>query len=249
MRVFTCSVIWLLANFFLVAPLTAQEGNLPSSNDPYLATTAVRSMANDTRMIDNFMFLTGLTWGISPMLIFSPALSFSAYVDPIIVGIELVDSEILGAFEREKLNGIGNVRFLNNVGFAKLFIGQSFYVVGSYEQRKVKLYNRKFNRYFDVGPRLAQYDMFVNTKAMTFGIGVQKFAETLFISFDFLRWTHVLSNSYTTVIHSSNWSDGPDPNDGFTSPSLLEDIEERGERWYKTLSGPTAMILTVGVHF
>ena len=39
-----------------------------------------------------------------------------------------------------------------------------------------------------IEPAQAYYDMTIETDAYTVGIGVQKFSENLFTSFDFLRW-------------------------------------------------------------
>jgi hypothetical protein len=140
------------------------------------------------------------------------------------------------------------------VAFGKVFVGQSFYVVGAYEQRSLELYDRGFIRYdrrVDIDgdgvtdePGTAYYDMTINTTAATVGIGVQKFSENYFTSFDFIRWTIPLEQSYSVEDTYTNW----DRVDGG-----LEDLESekagRRDRWYGTMGLPSAMVFTAGFVF
>ncbi len=128
-----------------------------------------------------------------------------AYYDPIVVGLELVDSDILSALDDLRKDGIGDVRITNTAVYAKVFIAESFYIAGTSEQRRLELYNRGYIKYgqkVDVNgkyePAQAYYDMTIETSVYTIGVGFQKFSENMFTSFDFLRWTS-LPNSPTRL--------------------------------------------------
>ena len=46
------------------------------------------------------------------------------------MGLELIDSDILSALDDIRKDGIGDVRISNTVVYAKVFVGDSFYLVG-----------------------------------------------------------------------------------------------------------------------
>ena len=248
----------LLFFLFLLVPMWAgaqEELVSPMDDDPLLDPAAGGSFQVDGYRYDrNFALLFGLQYGISPLLLTSPGIVLGAYYDPILVGLELVDSDILSALDDLRKDGIGDVRISNTVAYAKVFIGQGFYVIGTSEQRRLDLYNRGYIKYGQrvvvngkYEPAQAYYDMTIESSAYTVGIGVQKFSETLFTSFDFLRWTIPSEQSYSIKNKYNNieFNDNPDK----FRANLEEEQNGRRDRWYSSMKLPAAMVFTVGFTF
>jgi hypothetical protein len=240
---------------FLLAPMwvgAQEESGTPTNNDPLLDPAAADSLQlGGYRFERNFALLFGIQYGVSPLLLTSPGIVLGAYYDPIVVGLELVDSDILSALDDLRKDGIGDVRITNTVVYGKVFIGDSFYLVGTSEQRRLDLYNRGYIRYGErvdvngkIEPAQAYYDMTIETNAYTVGVGFQKFSENLFTSFDFLRWVIPSKQSYSVENGYNNKTN--DPN--FMARLEAEQMGRR-DRWYSSMKLPAAMVFTVGLVF
>ncbi|MGA1560780.1 MAG: hypothetical protein ACO390_17375, partial [bacterium] len=229
---------------FLLAPMwvgAQEESGTPTNNDPLLDPAAADSLQpGGYRFERNFALLFGIQYGVSPLLLTSPGIVLGAYYDPIVVGLELVDSDILSALDDLRKDGIGDVRITNTVVYGKVFIGDSFYLVGTSEQRRLDLYNRGYIRYGErvnvngkIEPAQAYYDMTIETNAYTVGVGFQKFSENLFTSFDFLRWVIPSKQSYSVENGYNNKTS--DPN--FMARLKAEQMSRR-DRWYSSMKLP-----------
>ncbi len=245
----------LLFFLFLLVPMwvgAQEESGTPIDDDPLLDPGTAESLQlGGYRFERNFALLLGIQYGVSPLLLTSPGIVLGAYYDPIVVGLELVDSDILSALDDLRKDGIGDVRITNTAVYAKVFIGDSFYLVGTSEQRRLELYNRGYIRYGErvnvngkIEPAQAYYDMTIETDAYTVGIGVQKFSENLFTSFDFLRWIIPSKQSYSVENGYNNKTSNPN----FMARLKAEQMSRR-DRWYSSMRLPAAMVFTVGLVF
>ena len=243
---------------FLLVPMwlgAQEESTSPLDKDPLLDPETEESLQlGGYRFERNFALLFGIQYGLSPLLLTSPGIVLGAYYDPIVVGFELVDSNILSALDDLRKDGIGDVRITNMSVYAKVFIAESFYIAGTSEQRRLELYNRGYIKYGQrvivngkYEPAQAYYDMTIETSAYTVGVGFQKISENMFTSFDFLRWTIPSEQSYSVKNKYNNikFTDNPDK----FRANLEEEQNERRDRWYSSMRLPAAMVFTVGFAF
>ena len=248
----------LLFFLFLLVPMwvgAQEELGTPIDDDPLLDPGTAESLQlGGYRFERNFALLFGIQYGLSPLLLTSPGIVLGAYYDPVVVGLELVDSDILSALDDLRKDGIGDVRIINTAVYAKVFVAESFYIAGTSEQRRLELYNRGYVKYgqkVDVNgkyePAQAYYDMTIETSVYTIGIGFQKFSENMFTSFDFLRWTIPSEQSYSVKNKYNNIKFNTDP-DKFRA-NLEEEQNGRRDRWYSSMRLPAAMVFTVGFAF
>ena len=248
----------LLFFLFLLVPMwvgAQEESGIPIDDDPLLDPGTAESLQlGGYRFERNFALLFGIQYGLSPLLLTSPGIVLGAYYDPIVVGLELVDSDILSALDDLRKDGIGDVRIINTAVYAKVFVAESFYIAGTSEQRRLELYNRGYIKYgqkVDVNgkyePAQAYYDMTIETSVYTIGVGFQKFSENMFTSFDFLRWTIPSEQSYSVKNKYNNIKFNTDP-DKFRA-NLEEEQNGRRDRWYSSMRLPAAMVFTVGFAF
>ena len=248
----------LLIFLFLLVPMwvgAQEELGTPIDDDPLLDPGTAESLQlGGYRFERNFALLFGIQYGLSPLLLTSPGIVLGAYYDPVVVGLELVDSDILSALDDLRKDGIGDVRIINTAVYAKVFVAESFYIAGTSEQRRLELYNRGYVKYgqkVDVNgkyePAQAYYDMTIETSVYTIGIGFQKFSENMFTSFDFLRWTIPSEQSYSVKNKYNNIKFNADP-DKFRA-NLEEEQNGRRDRWYSSMRLPAAMVFTVGFAF
>ncbi|MGA0375047.1 MAG: hypothetical protein ACO3N6_01605, partial [bacterium] len=240
---------------FLLAPMwvgAQEESGTPTNNDPLLDPAAADSLQlGGYRFERNFALLFGIQYGVSPLLLTSPGIVLGAYYDPIVVGLELVDSDILSALDDLRKDGIGDVRITNTVVYGKVFIAEGFYVAGTSEQRRLELYDRGYIKYGQrvvvngkYEPAQAYYDMTIETSAYTVGVGFQRISENMFTSFDFLRWTIPSEQSYSIKSKYNNNTSDTD-----FMKNLEEEQNGRRDRWYSSMRLPAAMVFTVGFAF
>lgn len=248
----------LLFFLFLSVPMwvgAQEESASPLDKDPLLDPGTEESLQlGGYRFERNFALLFGIQYGLSPLLLTSPGIVLGAYYDPIVVGLELVDSDILSALDDLRKDGIGDVRIINTAVYAKVFIAEGFYLAGTSEQRRLELYNRGYIKYGQrvvvngkYEPAQAYYDMTIETSVYTVGVGFQKISENMFTSFDFLRWTIPSEQSYSVKSKYNNIKFNDDP-DKFRA-NLEEEQNGRRDRWYSSMRLPAAMVFTVGFAF
>ena len=73
----------------------------------------------------------GISYGLNPIIILAPALSFSMYWDPIIIGMEISDSDHLGIWEKERKENFGTSRFRGDTQFVKMVLWRELFSFGS----------------------------------------------------------------------------------------------------------------------
>ena len=71
--------------------------------DPYLDPSAANEMLQPVkRAKSNWALMFGMGYGLNPIIILAPSVSFSIYRDPLVLGLEISDSETLGIWEKER---------------------------------------------------------------------------------------------------------------------------------------------------
>ena len=129
--------ILLTAIFYYLLFSTAVLGqNVTSSDteDPYLDPDGASAVLQPTKRVESqraYMF--GISYGLNPIIILAPALSFSMYWDPIIIGMEISDSDHLGIWEKERKENFGTSRFRGDTQFIKWFYGENFFLFAARE--------------------------------------------------------------------------------------------------------------------
>ncbi len=84
---------------FLVFSTTVHGQDVTSSDteDPYIDPDGASAVLQPTKRVESqraYMF--GINYGLNSIIILAPALSFSMYWNPIVIGIEISDSDNLG---------------------------------------------------------------------------------------------------------------------------------------------------------
>ena len=114
-----------------------------------------------------------------------------AYYDEVVVGLELVDSDILSALDdlRRWNRGCPNHK---HSSVCQGLCCRKFLHRWHQRTATIGLYNRGYVKYgqkVDVNgkyePAQAYYDMTIETSVYTIGIGFPKFSKNMFTSFDF----------------------------------------------------------------
>ena len=209
--------------------------------DPYIENYGVEKILNSDKRTEFFQaFMFGLGYGLNPIIILAPALNFAMYWDPLIFGLEFSDSESLGIWSKERRENFGNSRFSGTNQFIKWFYGENFYLMFAIENRSVELWSRTYNR---TGGR-AMYDMFVNTRMNSLGIGFLRFSDFGFLGVDILRLNFLKKNSVTIIEQAETWSVLSGNRD-----QLDQNIAERSKKWKNILDSPTGLLITVGLYY
>ena len=241
-----------ISSFYYILLLTLLLFNLRSKDaisqeidqidsDPYIDPYGVKEVLNPVRRTESLQaFMLGLGYGLNPIIILAPALNFSMYWDPLIIGLEFSDSESLGIWTKERKENFGNSRFSSTSQFIKWFFGENFYLMASRENRKVELWNRTYNR---TGGR-ANFDMFVKARMNSLGLGFLRFNDYGFFGIDILRLNFLNRDSVTVVEKWETWSvlSG-------NRNRLDENIEERSKKWKNIINSPTGFLITVGLYY
>ena len=108
------------------------------------------------------------------------------------------------------------------------------------EKRRVDLWNRTYNR----DSAKALFDMFVNTKLNSFGIGFLRFNRIGYLGIDIIRLNFFKKDLVTVEEKWETWTDLKGSRD-----RLDENIQERSDKWKKILNSPTGFLITVGLYF
>ena len=67
------------------------------SEDPYIDPDAASKILLPTKRIEHqHVYMFGISYGLNPVIILAPALSAGMYWDPVVIGLEISDSENLG---------------------------------------------------------------------------------------------------------------------------------------------------------
>ena len=184
--------------------------------------------------------MLGINYGLNPVIILAPALSLSMYWDPLVLGLEISDSDTLGIWEKERQENFGTSRFSGETQFIKWFYGDNFYLMAAREHRNIKLWSRTFNR----PSGKAKFDMFVETTIASLGAGLLRFNDIGFLSIDIIRYNFIENQSVKIVEYWETWTEIEGNRD-----KLDQNIKDRSDKWIKNINAPTGFVVTFGVYF
>ena len=236
--------ILLTAIFYYLLFSTAvlgQDVTSSDTEDPYLDPDGASAVLQPTNRVESQRaYLFGISYGLNPIIILAPALSFSMYWDPIIIGIEISDSDNLGIWEKERKENFGTSRFRGDTQLIKWFYGENFYLMAAREHRTIDLWNRTYNRISGK----ALFDMHFDTTVASLGAGLLRFNEIGFLAIDIIRYNIQQKQSVKVVEYWETWS----IKEG-TRESLDKNIQDRTDKWFDIINSPSGFIITFGVYF
>ena len=216
--------------------------DLPTDEDPFIDPVGVRAiMEPQKRFNEDQGFLVGIMYGLNPVIVFSPGISFAIYKDPFIAGLEISDSDKISIWAKQRKEGLGPSRLGGTTVFGKWFIGSATYVMAAYEDRYTYLWERSYDR--PPGGGKARYDIFIESTVASLGIGYMRYGRLGFMAMDIVRYSMVLNRSVRVVEHWETWS----------SKGLRKDLDWNiayvRDDWYDVLDSPSAVLVTVGLFF
>ena len=239
--------ILLTAIFYYLLFSTAvlgQDVTSSDTEDPYLDPDGASAVLQPTNRVESQRaYLFGISYGLNPIIILAPALSFSMYWDPIIIGVEISDSDNLGIWEKERKENFGTSRFRGDTQLIKWFYGENFYLMAARENRTIDLWNRTYNRLSGK----ALFDMHVDTTVTSLGAGLLRFNEIGFLAIDIIRYNIQQKQSVKVVEYWETWS--TNPLGSGTRESLDKNIQDRTDKWFDIINSPSGFIITFGVYF
>jgi len=231
---------------FLVFSATVHGQDVTSSDteDPYLDPDGASAVLQPTKRVEfQRAYMFGISYGLNPIIILAPGLSFSMYWDPIVIGMEISDSDHLGIWEKERQENFGTSRFRGDTQFIKWFYGENFYLIAAREHRTVDLWNRTYNRI--TGKAL--FDMHFDTTVTSLGAGLLRFNDIGFLAIDIIRYNIQEKQSVKVVEYWETWS--INPLGSGTRESLDNNIQDRTDKWFDIINSPSGFIITFGIYF
>ncbi len=239
--------ILLTAIFYYLLFSTAVLGQDVTSSDednPYIDPDGASAVLQPTkRAKSQRAYMFGISYGLNPIIILAPALSFSMYWDPIIIGMEISDSDHLGIWEKERKENFGTSRFRGDTQFIKWFFGENFYLMAAREHRTIDLWNRTYNRISGK----ALFDMHFDTTVASLGAGLLRFNDIGFLAIDIIRFNIQQKQSVKVVEYWETWS--INPLGSGTRESLDNNIQDRTDKWFDIINSPSGFIITFGIYF
>jgi len=236
--------ILLTAIFYYLLFSTAvlgQDVTSSDEDDPYIDPDGASVVLLPTKRVEaQRAYMFGISYGLNPIIILAPALSFSMYWDPIIIGMEISDSDHLGIWEKERLENFGTSRFRGDTQVIKWFYGENFYLMAAREHRTIDLWNRTYNRISGK----ALFDMHFDTTVTSLGAGLLRFNEIGFLAIDIIRFNIQQKQSVKVVEYWETWSI-----QSGTREDLDKNIQDRTDKWFDIINSPSGFIITFGVYF
>ena len=232
--------------YYLLFSTTVLGQDVTSSDteDPYIDSDGASAVLQPTNRVESQRaYLFGISYGLNPIIILAPALSFSMYWDPIIIGMEISDSDNLGIWEKERKENFGTSRFRGDTQLIKWFYGENFYLMAAREHRTIDLWNRTYNRISGK----ALFDMHVDTTVTSLGAGLLRFNEIGFLAIDIIRFNIQQKQSVKVVEYWETWSISQLGSG--TRESLDKNIQDRIDKWFDIINSPSGFIITFGVYF
>ena len=236
--------ILLTAIFYYLLFSTAvlgQDVTSSDEDDPYIDPDGASVVLQPTKRVEaQRAYMFGISYGLNPIIILAPALSFSMYWDPIVIGMEISDSDHLGIWEKERKENFGTSRFRGDTQFIKWFYGENFYLMAAREHRTIDLWNRTYNRISGK----ALFDMHIDTTVASLGAGLLRFNDIGFLAIDIIRYNIQQKQSVKVVEYWETWS----INSG-TREGLDNNIQNRTDKWFDIINSPSGFIITFGIYF
>ena len=239
---FQIPVIWLLCCILSSSAARGQNVGNSEDDDPFIDPDAVSATLHPAERTESSLaYMLGIGYGLNPVILLAPAVSVGMYLDPVVIGVEISDSEHLGIWEKERRENFGTSRFSGETQYVKWFFGDNFYLMAAREHRTVKLWNRTYNR---SGFGKALFDMHFDTTLTSLGAGLLRFNDIGFLAIDIIRYSFPQKQSVKTVEHWETWS----IISGSREP-LDKNIRVRQEKWVNILDSPTGLFATFGFYF
>ena len=239
--------ILLTAIFYYLLFSTAVLGQDVTSSDednPYIDPDGASAVLQPTNRVESQRaYLFGISYGLNPIIILAPALSFSMYWDPIIIGMEISDSDHLGIWEKERKENFGTSRFRGDTQIIKWFYGENFYLLAAREHRTIDLWNRTYNRISGK----ALFDMHFDTTVASLGAGLLRFNDIGFLAIDVIRYNIQQKQSVKVVEYWETWSISLLGSGN--RESLDNNIQNRTDKWFDIINSPSGFIITFGIYF
>jgi len=236
--------ILLTAIFYYLLFSTAvlgQDVTSSDEDDPYIDPDGASVVLLPTKRVEaQRAYMFGISYGLNPIIILAPALSFSMYWDPIIIGMEISDSDHLGIWEKERKENFGPSRFRGDTQFLKWFYGENFFLLAAREHRTIDLWNRTYNRISGK----ALFDMYIETTVTSLGAGLLRFNDIGFLAIDIIRLNVLQKQSVKVVEHWETWSIKSG-----TREALDNNIQKRSDKWVDIINSPSGFIITFGIYF
>ena len=231
--------------FFLTSfPITsyAQAVYDPLTEDPYIDPHAVESVISPIQRTESsgFSLTLGVNYGLNAIILLAPAVSIGLYSEPLVIGVEMSDSEVFPIWEEQRVEHLGITQFSGETGFVKWIVGESLYLMGAVEKRAANFWNRTFNR----TSGYAAYDLFFKTTVASFGAGAMRFNDSGFMSIDIFRYSFLVDRSVEKVEHWETWTAISGNRD-----ALDANIKGREDNWFDILDSPSGFIITFGYYF
>ena len=239
---FQIPVIGLLCCILASSAARGQDVGNSEDDDPFIDPDAAsEALQPAERTESSLAYMLGIGYGLNPIIILAPAVSVGMYLDPVVIGVEISDSEHLGIWEKERRENFGTSRFSGETQFVKWFFGDNFYLMAAREHRTLKLWNRTYNR---TGLGKALFDMHYDLTLASLGVGLLRFNSIGFLAIDIIRFGFPQKKSVEIVEHWETWS----INSGTREP-LDKNIQKRQENWVDILDSPTGLFATFGFYF
>ena len=81
--------------------LFGQDVTAGENEDPFIDPDGVSEILQPTNRVESTRaYMMGISYGLNPVIILAPALSAGMYWDPVVIGLEISDSEHLGIWEK-----------------------------------------------------------------------------------------------------------------------------------------------------
>ena len=235
-----CQKFFLLT-FILLSTAAHAQVYSELNEDPYLDPAAANLVLQPTTRAEaNQAYMFGISYGLNPIILLAPAISIGMYWDPLVLGLEISDSESLGIWEKERRTNLGEARLSGETQFIKWFYSDNFYLLAARESRSIKLWSRTYNRINGQ----AFFDMFVETTIASMGAGYLRFGDIGFFSIDIVRYNLVKNHTVKVVEYYETWSMLAGNRN-----ALDQNIKDRSNKWIKTINAPTGFVLTFGFFF
>ena len=239
---FQILVIGLLCCVLASSAARAQDVGNSEDDDPFIDPDAASEVLQPAERTETSrVYMLGISYGLNPIVILAPAVSVGMYLDPVVIGVEISDSEHLGIWEKERRENFGTSRFSGETQFVKWFFGDNFYLMAAREHRTLKLWNRTYNR---TALGKALFDMHYDITLTSLGVGLLRFNDIGFLAIDIIRFGFLQKQSVEIVEHWETWSiiSG-------SKEALDKNIRERQENWIDILDSPTGLFATFGFYF
>ena len=103
----------------LTTAVIAQDSlDTGDDDDPYInPEEASRILMPVKRVESTLAYMLGISYGLNPVIILAPALSVGMYWDPVVIGLEISDSEHIGIWEKERRENFGPSRIMGDTQF------------------------------------------------------------------------------------------------------------------------------------